>query len=147
MQKLCKRNLKILMGHWVLPAALGIDRKRALKYPHIMFILISCLECRLALVCSYSVFPLLGCIPHHKEYINPIFENRRGKKSPVSKAIYAEPCSLTLNRKSWNKELSLERKGRKTAENFETMLISVKNEWWLVTFTNVLRGALLNGIK
>lgn len=27
------------------------------------------------------------------------------------------------------------------------MLISVKNEWWLVIFTNALRGALLNVIK
>lgn len=126
------------------------EREQALRYSHIIFILVSCWECSLALVCSYPMFPLPGCISHHKEYINPLYPPKKPTQSPrhQCRALF----SNSEQKRSWNKELSLERKGRKITtveqkKNPETMLITVKYEWWLDIFTNVLRGALLNAMK
>ncbi len=124
------------------------EREQVLRYSHIIFILISCWERSLALVCSYPMFPLPGCISHHKEYINPL--SKKTTQSPRHQCLAL--FSKSEQKKSWNKELSLERKRRKTTslkqnKNRETMLITVKYEWWLDIFANALRGALLNAMK
>ena len=96
------------------------------------------------------MFPLPGCISHHKEYINPF--PKKTTQSP------RHQCLVLFSNSETEKELKQrtflgKKMGKEThyrsnkAQHVETMLITVKYESWLDIFTNALRGSLLNAMN
>lgn len=123
------------------------EREQGLSYPHIIFILISCWERSLALVCSYPMFPLPGCISHHKEYINPSLKKTTQSPRHQCLALFSKSeQQKELKQRTFLRKKKKQHSWNKT-KNGETMLITVKYEWWLDIFANALRGALLNAMK